>query len=140
MFEGGAQMSNLRERLASQAQPVPQVLRDDAPSPLVEPPRQHAAATHNRRMELDAIRIHYGTASELSIPYSFLISQNLESPSKLVLEFATWMVTIEGTRLRALMSEIESRQLSFVRANDNPEFDQGGKEANVTKVTVERAK
>jgi hypothetical protein len=138
MLESGGQMSNLRERLAPQTQPPVPAMREEPPSATVEPARQHAANTHNRRMELDSIRIHYGTASELGIPYSFLVSWNLETPAKLVLEFATWTVTIEGTRLRALMTEIESRQLAFVRANDNPEFDAGGKEARAARKRTSR--
>jgi hypothetical protein len=140
VFEAGVQMSNVRERLAAQGPAASPGLREDRPGTVVEPGRQHAANTHNRRMELDSIRIHYGTSSELGLPYSFLVSWNLETPGKLVLEFATWTVTIEGTRLRALMTEIETRQLAFVRASDNPEFDSGGKDGHVTSVTVARAK
>lgn len=134
MRESTQQMTNLRERLKLPV-PVPDGPGEAVPSPVVEPAPHHAANAHNRRREVDMVRIHYGTESKISLPYAYLATVDMPTPGKLVLEFASRTVTIEGIRLETLMSEIESRYCAFIRASDNPAFE-SGKEAIIRKVTV----
>ena len=139
MLDTQTQMSTLRDRLKP---PVPGGMPEleepeASPSTMLEP--SHAATKHNGiRREVEMVKIHYGTASSIALPYAYLAAIDMPEPGKLVLEFASRIVTIEGIRLEGLMAELQNRHLAMVRANDNPAFDVGGKEPFIRSVTVKK--
>lgn len=137
MPEMQAQMSSLEERLRAKVHPdagVPE-REGERPSPVLEP--QHAANIHNRRREVDMVRIYYGAESKISLPYAYLATVDMPEPGRLVLEFASRTVTIEGVRLEGLMAEIEARHAAMIRASDQPVFDTGAA-THITRVTVKK--
>jgi hypothetical protein len=98
---------------------------------------QHAANTHNRRLELDALWVYFDGESIASLPYDYLASKRLtENGGKLVLKFMDCTVTVEGKRLRVLMKELDSRHRAFIRANDEAFDAAGNAEPFITKITL----
>lgn len=133
-------MTSLRDRLRQPgASPDSSEGQEGAepPSPVVQ--SSHAATKHNStKREVDMVKFHYGTDSCIALPYSYLATIDMPTPEKLVLEFASRTVTIEGFRLEALMSGLEHRHVAMIRANDNPAFEAGGKEPVIRNVTVKK--
>lgn len=120
-------MTTLKERLAERQAATGDASareHDSRPDTTVEP-GGHAATPHNTRRALDVVRIHYGVQGQASLPYAYLAMADMPEPDVLLLEFASCSVRIEGIRLDALLTEIDRRRVSVIRASDAPEFDTG---------------
>ncbi len=119
-------MTTLKERLAERQAPTGDVSAhepDAKPDTTLGP--RHAATPYTTRGGFDVTRIVYGVQGQASLPYAYLAMADMPEPGVLLLEFASCSVRIEGIRLDALLTEIDRRRVSVIRASDAPEFDTG---------------